>query len=241
MKDTTAKLKEALGISPDAANSKLSPLWWAELEILSLEASDGLNTSVDLDELQGKMKELRAIFLALTNYITVHVVKVNYIRDKFNAQISQLKVEASKLRQELVTVNTELLHTQANYNKDLRKIRVIILDFGERIRFVPSKLLEKFRREAIEANRSAASSRPGIRAALRKPQLALVLADLSVDAVQLQMISIATSLQEIGYSNSVCGLCYSLLLTRKEEETIWVELFRLSPTLQMPSKSGLSV
>lgn len=86
-----------------------------------------MSTSVDLDELQGKMKELRAIFLALTNYIAVHVVKVNYIRDKFNAQISQLKVEASKLRQELVTVNTELLHTQANYNKDLCKIRVIIV------------------------------------------------------------------------------------------------------------------
>ncbi|XXG83171.1 hypothetical protein AAC387_Pa10g0985 [Persea americana] len=48
-----------------------------------------------------------------------------------------------------------------------------LLDFGEGIRFVPSKLLEKFRREAIEANRSATSSRPGIRAALRKPQLAL--------------------------------------------------------------------
>ncbi|KAJ8644539.1 hypothetical protein MRB53_006287 [Persea americana] len=75
-----------------------------------------------------------------------------------------------------------------------------LLDFGEGIRFVPSKLLEKFRREAIEANRSAASSRPGIRAALRKPQLALVLADLSVDAVQSQITSIAMSLQEIGYS-----------------------------------------
>ncbi|KAJ8637080.1 hypothetical protein MRB53_011347 [Persea americana] len=54
-----------------------------------------------------------------------------------------------------------------------------LLDFGEGIRFVPSKLLEKFRREAIEANRSA---------------------DLSIDAVQLQMTSIAMSLQEIGYS-----------------------------------------
>lgn len=39
MKEVTAKLREALGISPDAATPKLSPLWWAELEILSLEAS----------------------------------------------------------------------------------------------------------------------------------------------------------------------------------------------------------
>lgn len=39
MKVVTTKLKEVVGISPDSANSKLSPLWWAELEILSLEAS----------------------------------------------------------------------------------------------------------------------------------------------------------------------------------------------------------
>ncbi|XXG55178.1 hypothetical protein AAC387_Pa03g2902 [Persea americana] len=62
-----------------------------------------------------------------------------------------------------------------------------LLDFGEGIRFVPSKLLEKFRREAIEANRSA---------------------DLSIDAVQLQMTSIAMSLQEIGYSIHV-AVCNS--------------------------------
>ncbi|XXG55179.1 hypothetical protein AAC387_Pa03g2902 [Persea americana] len=60
-----------------------------------------------------------------------------------------------------------------------------LLDFGEGIRFVPSKLLEKFRREAIEANRSA---------------------DLSIDAVQLQMTSIAMSLQEIGYSIQLVDL-----------------------------------
>lgn len=39
MKEVTTKLKEAVGISPEAANAKLSPLWWAELEILSVEAS----------------------------------------------------------------------------------------------------------------------------------------------------------------------------------------------------------
>ncbi|XP_068665435.1 protein MALE DISCOVERER 2-like isoform X2 [Aristolochia californica] len=39
MREVTLKLKEALGISADAATPRLSPLWWAELEILSMEAS----------------------------------------------------------------------------------------------------------------------------------------------------------------------------------------------------------
>ncbi|KAJ8616517.1 hypothetical protein MRB53_035889 [Persea americana] len=109
------------------------------------------------------------------------------------------------------------------------------LDFGERIRFVPSKLLEKFRREAIEANRSAASSRPGIRAALRKPQLALVLADLSVDAVQLQMISIATSLQEIGYSIQV----YSL--EDGPVHAVWRKIGFSVTVLQISNKSAVAM
>ncbi|ERM97683.1 protein MALE DISCOVERER 1 isoform X2 [Amborella trichopoda] len=39
IKEITAKLREAIPISPDAATPRLSPLWWAELEILSVEAS----------------------------------------------------------------------------------------------------------------------------------------------------------------------------------------------------------
>ena len=39
MKEVTSRLREVLGISPEAANPRLSPLWWAELEILSVEAS----------------------------------------------------------------------------------------------------------------------------------------------------------------------------------------------------------
>ncbi|KAL5989689.1 hypothetical protein ACLOJK_010582 [Asimina triloba] len=39
MKEVVAKLKEATGVSPEAAAPRLSPLWWAELEILSVEAS----------------------------------------------------------------------------------------------------------------------------------------------------------------------------------------------------------
>ncbi|KAH7682100.1 Non-specific serine/threonine protein kinase protein [Dioscorea alata] len=39
MKEVIAKLREVIGISPEAATPRLSPLWWAELEILSMEAS----------------------------------------------------------------------------------------------------------------------------------------------------------------------------------------------------------
>jgi len=39
MKEITSKLKEVISISPDQATPRLSPLWWAELEILSVEAT----------------------------------------------------------------------------------------------------------------------------------------------------------------------------------------------------------
>ncbi|XP_022140198.1 protein MALE DISCOVERER 2-like [Momordica charantia] len=39
MKDVTAKLREVIGLSPDQSVPRLSPLWWAELEILSVEAT----------------------------------------------------------------------------------------------------------------------------------------------------------------------------------------------------------
>lgn len=39
MRDVTGKLRAVLSISPEAATPRLSPLWWAELEILSVEAS----------------------------------------------------------------------------------------------------------------------------------------------------------------------------------------------------------
>ncbi|XP_015958148.1 protein MALE DISCOVERER 2 isoform X1 [Arachis duranensis] len=39
MKDVTLKLRDALKISPDQAVPRLSPLWWAELEILSMEGT----------------------------------------------------------------------------------------------------------------------------------------------------------------------------------------------------------
>lgn len=39
MKELTSKLKEVIPISPEQAVARLSPLWWAELEILSSEAA----------------------------------------------------------------------------------------------------------------------------------------------------------------------------------------------------------
>ncbi|WCJ27216.1 Leucine-rich repeat protein kinase family protein [Euphorbia peplus] len=39
MKDIASKLREVSGIAPEQAVPRLSPLWWAELEILSVEAT----------------------------------------------------------------------------------------------------------------------------------------------------------------------------------------------------------
>ncbi|KAJ6357517.1 hypothetical protein OIU78_005379 [Salix suchowensis] len=38
MRDVTARLREITALAPEAAIPKISPLWWAELEILSTEA-----------------------------------------------------------------------------------------------------------------------------------------------------------------------------------------------------------
>ncbi|KAG1367724.1 D-inositol 3-phosphate glycosyltransferase [Cocos nucifera] len=82
--------------------------------------------------------------------------------------------------------------------------RIEGLDFGEGIRFVPSKLLERFEKERKEANLSLmALGRPVKQVGLLKPRLALVVPDLSSDAMQLQMVSIAAALKEIGYDIEV--------------------------------------
>ncbi|XP_058749605.1 protein MALE DISCOVERER 2-like [Vicia villosa] len=39
MKDITSKLREVVNVTPEQASPRLSPLWWAELEILSVEAT----------------------------------------------------------------------------------------------------------------------------------------------------------------------------------------------------------
>ncbi|KAK1269792.1 hypothetical protein QJS04_geneDACA006975 [Acorus gramineus] len=78
------------------------------------------------------------------------------------------------------------------------------LDFGEGIRFEPTKLLERFRKEREEVNSSvAALGRPRKRLAIRGPELALVVVDLSPDASQLLMVTLAVALKEIGYTIQV--------------------------------------
>lgn len=60
------------------------------------------------------------------------------------------------------------------------------LDFGEGIRFVPTKLLERIERERKEANSALmALGRPMKRAGIRKPRLALVGFLLEVNSVLL--------------------------------------------------------
>lgn len=39
MREVTARLREITGLAPDAATPKLSPLWWAELELMPADAS----------------------------------------------------------------------------------------------------------------------------------------------------------------------------------------------------------
>ncbi|XP_024932638.3 uncharacterized protein LOC107423728 [Ziziphus jujuba] len=81
-----------------------------------------------------------------------------------------------------------------------------LLDFGDDIRFEPSKLLQKFQKEAKEAKFSIAFNTTLQRFGNRSPQLALVFADLSVDSQQLLMVTVAAALREIGYVIQVYSL-----------------------------------
>ncbi|KAL0538154.1 hypothetical protein IC582_027155 [Cucumis melo] len=89
---------------------------------------------------------------------------------------------------------------------DLKFLKELgMLDFGEDIRFEPSKLLGKFKKEAREADFSS-FNRTRSRFGYRKPQLALVFSDLLVDSYQVLMVTIASALQEIGYVFQVYSL-----------------------------------
>ncbi|XP_073281793.1 uncharacterized protein [Primulina huaijiensis] len=79
------------------------------------------------------------------------------------------------------------------------------LDFGEDIIFEPSRIVAKFQKEVNEVNRTVAS-RKVTRYGYRKPKLALVFADLSVDPYQILMVTVATALREIGYEIEVFSL-----------------------------------
>ncbi|CAM0881755.1 unnamed protein product [Alopecurus aequalis] len=75
---------------------------------------------------------------------------------------------------------------------------------GEGLSFEPTRLREKWARERREESESLAElGRPVKRVGARKPRLALVFADLSPDAMQLQMVSIASVLEAMGYEMKV--------------------------------------
>ncbi|XP_071735917.1 uncharacterized protein [Rutidosis leptorrhynchoides] len=81
------------------------------------------------------------------------------------------------------------------------------LDFGEGVRFEPTKLLLKFNKDIKDVNSLAfGDSRKGVRFGYRKPQLAFVFADLLVDPQQLLMTTVAAALKAIGYEIEVYSL-----------------------------------
>ncbi|KAG9448343.1 hypothetical protein H6P81_014471 [Aristolochia fimbriata] len=106
------------------------------------------------------------------------------------------------------------------------------LEFGKVLRFEPSKLLEKFRKEAEEA--SLAVSRPRTRASIRKPRLAVILPDLSMDSMQLLMISVASSLLEIGYTIQVYSIENGPIHSVWKSIGVPVTILRISENPEIP-------
>ncbi|KAI3693411.1 hypothetical protein L6452_33246 [Arctium lappa] len=90
--------------------------------------------------------------------------------------------------------------------KDLLK-EIGGLDFGEDVKFVPTKYLMKFQREKGGVNNvSFDGSRTVVRFGNRKAQIALVFADLLVDPQQIMMVTVAVGLREVGYELEVYSL-----------------------------------
>ncbi|XP_071691095.1 uncharacterized protein [Rutidosis leptorrhynchoides] len=79
------------------------------------------------------------------------------------------------------------------------------LDFGEDVKFMPTNLLMKFQSEKNK-NVSFGGSRTVMRFGNRKPQLALVFADLLPDSQQILMVTVAVALKEFGYEFEVYSL-----------------------------------
>uniref|UniRef100_A0ACD5VEY5 Uncharacterized protein n=1 Tax=Avena sativa TaxID=4498 RepID=A0ACD5VEY5_AVESA len=78
------------------------------------------------------------------------------------------------------------------------------LENGEGLAFEPTRLREKWARERREEAQSLAElGRPVKRVGVRKPRLALVFANLSPGAMQLQMVSVASVLEAMGYEMKV--------------------------------------
>ncbi|KAG8044881.1 hypothetical protein GUJ93_ZPchr0008g13509 [Zizania palustris] len=78
------------------------------------------------------------------------------------------------------------------------------LETGEGVAFEPTRLKERWARERREeADSLAKLGRPVRRVGVRKPRLAMVFGHLSPDAMQLQMVSVASVLEAMGYEMKV--------------------------------------
>ncbi|KAL8268562.1 hypothetical protein R6Q59_002360 [Mikania micrantha] len=81
------------------------------------------------------------------------------------------------------------------------------LDFGEGVKFEPTKLLLKFQKEHKDFDYLAfGGSRKVVRFGHRNPQLAFVFADLLADPHQVLMVTVAAALRAIGYEIEVYSL-----------------------------------
>ncbi|KAM7508603.1 hypothetical protein LguiA_019056 [Lonicera macranthoides] len=100
-----------------------------------------------------------------------------------------------------------LKETEVINEEDLMFLKEIGgLDFGEDIiKFEPLSLRDKFQKQSGEFNMTF-GSRIGVRFDYRKPQLALVFADLLVDPQQIMMVTVAAALCEIGYEIEVYSI-----------------------------------
>ncbi|KAL5222284.1 hypothetical protein ABZP36_026997 [Zizania latifolia] len=92
------------------------------------------------------------------------------------------------------------------------------LETGEGVAFEPTRLKERWAREQREeADSLAMLGRPVRRVGVRKPRLAMVFGHLSPDAMQLQMVSVASVLEAMGYEMKVFsfndGLCSNVWRT----------------------------
>ncbi|XP_047319533.1 uncharacterized protein LOC124923611 [Impatiens glandulifera] len=81
------------------------------------------------------------------------------------------------------------------------------VDFGEDIKFEPSRLLNKlFQKESINEFNSSSLLRRGVRFGNRKPLLALIFGDLHIDSQQILTSTVSIALLEIGYEIEVYAL-----------------------------------
>ncbi|XP_040380696.1 uncharacterized protein LOC102715814 [Oryza brachyantha] len=82
-----------------------------------------------------------------------------------------------------------------------------VLETGEGVVFEPTRLRERWAKERREeADSSAKLGSPVRRFGVRQPRLAMVFGDLSPGAMQLQMVTVASVLEAMGYEMKVFSL-----------------------------------